>query len=121
MLRCCYWETSGLASICQRSMQLVGAFACSHAGFLITHYDKAAPEKRDQVYQGFAEDVSIDHSFVTPLMLITPDLDVPIVPIVQNCRMPPMPKLARSHAVGHLIGAAIRSSRTPGDVVVIGT
>ena len=53
---------------------------------------------------GYAEDVAIDHSFVTPLMLTTPDLDIPIVPIVQNCRMPPMPTLKRSHAVGHLIG-----------------
>jgi 2,3-dihydroxyphenylpropionate 1,2-dioxygenase len=180
-------------------MELVGAFACSHAGFLITHYDQASPEKRDRVYQGFAtvrervarakpdalivvatdhgrvyplnhqpqfvigvgptargigdagipacelavhqpiaqallegcidagidlsysEDVSIDHSFVTPLMLATPGLDFPIVPIVQNCRMPPMPRLQRSHAVGHLIGAAIRRSATAGKVVVIGT
>jgi 2,3-dihydroxyphenylpropionate 1,2-dioxygenase len=180
-------------------MELVGAFACSHAGFLITHYDQASAEKRDHVYQGFAtmrervararpdalivvatdhgrvfplnhqpqfvigvgptargigdagipacelavhqpiaqallegcidagvdlsysEDVSIDHSFVTPLMLTTPRLEIPIVPIVQNCRMPPMPRLKRSHAVGHLIGAAIRGSATAGRVVMIGT
>jgi 2,3-dihydroxyphenylpropionate 1,2-dioxygenase len=180
-------------------MELVGAFACSHAGFLITHYDQASPQSRDRVYQGFAtmrerivqarpdalivvatdhgrvyplshqpqfvigvgptargigdagippcevavhqpiaqallegcidggidlgyaEDVLIDHSFVTPLMLTTPDLDIPIVPIVQNCRMPPMPTLKRSHAVGHLIGSAIRGSATAGRVVVIGT
>ena len=37
----------------------------------------------------YSEAVSIDHSFVTPLMLSTPDFDVPIVPIVQNTRMPP--------------------------------
>jgi hypothetical protein len=180
-------------------MELVGVFACSHAGFLITDYDQASSETRDPVYQGFAtmrervlrarpdalivvatdhgrvyplshqpqfvigvgpiargigdaglpacevaihqsiaqallegcidagidlsytEDVSIDHSFVTPLMLTTPDLDIPIVPIVQNCRMPPMPRLKRSHAVGHLIGAAIRSSTLVANVVVIGT
>ncbi|HEY1293387.1 MAG TPA: hypothetical protein VGJ60_09920 [Chloroflexota bacterium] len=180
-------------------MQLVGAFACSHAGFLITHFDQASPERRDAVYAGFAtmreriaslapdalivvatdhgriyplnhqpqfvigvgprargigdaglpacevavhqpvaqallegcieegvdlaysEDVQVDHSFVTPLMLITPELDIPIVPIVQNCRMRPMPTLRRSRAVGQAIGRAIRTSRRPERVVIIGT
>jgi aromatic ring-opening dioxygenase catalytic subunit (LigB family) len=180
-------------------MQLVGAFACSHAGFLITHFDQANPTKREAVYAGFAtmreritklapdalilvatdhgriyplrhqpqfvigvgpratgigdaglescevainqpvaqallegcieegidlaysEDVSIDHSFVTPLMLITPDLDVPIIPIVQNCRMRPMPTLRRSRAVGQAIGRAIRNSPRSERLVVIGT
>jgi protocatechuate 4,5-dioxygenase beta chain/2'-carboxy-2,3-dihydroxybiphenyl 1,2-dioxygenase large subunit/2'-aminobiphenyl-2,3-diol 1,2-dioxygenase large subunit len=180
-------------------MELVGAFACSHAGFLITHFEQASPGKRDAVYAGFAtmreriaalapdalivvatdhgriyplthqpqfvigvgprargigdaglptcevaihqsvaqavlegcieegvdlgysEDVSIDHSFVTPLMLGTPELAIPIVPIVQNCRMRPMPTLRRSRAVGQAIGRAIRSSTRPERVVVLGT
>jgi 2,3-dihydroxyphenylpropionate 1,2-dioxygenase len=180
-------------------LELVGVFACSHAGFLITHFDQADPARRDRVYQGFAimreriaqarpdalivvatdhgrvyplthqpqfvigvgpsargigdadipacevaihqpiaqallegcielgidlayaEDVSIDHSFVTPLKLATPELDIPIVPIVQNCRMPPMPTLKRSHAVGHKIGEVIRTASRAGRVVVLGT
>jgi hypothetical protein len=180
-------------------MELVGAFACSHAGFLITHFDQASQDKREAVYAGFAtireriaslqpdalvvvatdhgriyplvhqpqfvigvgplargigdaglptcevaihqpvaqallegcieegvdlayaEDVSIDHSFVTPLMLATPELDLPIVPIVQNCRMRPMPTLGRSRVVGQAIGRAIRRSPRPERVVVIGT
>jgi Catalytic LigB subunit of aromatic ring-opening dioxygenase len=180
-------------------MELVGAFACSHAGFLITHFDQASPSKRDAVYAGFTtmreriaslepdaliivatdhgriyplthqpqfvigvgplargigdaglppcevavhqpvaqallegcleegvdlaytEDVSIDHSFVTPLMLATPELDIPIVPIVQNCRMRPMPTLRRSRAVGQAIGRAIRGASLAERVVVIGT
>src|ERR1051326_6682300 len=188
-----------LASIVVVSMELVGAFACSHAGFLITHFDKADPSLRNAVYEGFAqvreriaaarpdalvviatdhgriyplryqpqfvigvgprargigdaglppcevavhqsvaqallegcieagvdlgysEDVSIDHSFVTPLMLLTPELDIPIVPIVQNCRMRPMPTLRRSHTVGQAIGQAIRNSSVDARVVVIGT
>src|SRR5437899_7658745 len=159
-----------------RGMDIVGAFACSHAGFLISDYERAEPVARERVYDGFArmrdtikrvnpdalvviatdhgriyplnhqpqyvigvgspahgigdaglpacevpvhqqfaklilegcieggmdlaysEAVSIDHSFVTPLMLSTPDFDVPIVPIVQNTRMPPMPTLKRSYA-----------------------
>lgn len=180
-------------------MELVGAFACSHAGLLISHYEKASVELRDRVYGGFAamrqrieqakpdaivlvatdhgrifslehqpqlvigvgatargigdsglpacevaihqpiarallegalqeeidlayaESVSIDHSFVTPLLLTTPELQIPIVPIIQNCRMPPMLSLQRSHTIGHKLGAVIRRSKVEGRVVVIGT
>jgi hypothetical protein len=99
--------------------------------------DAGLPECEVPVHQGFAknilegciesgmdlayaEAVSIDHSFVTPLMLSTPDLDVPIVPIVQNTRMPPMPTLERSYAVGRILGQVLRQG-PPGRVVVIGT
>jgi hypothetical protein len=179
-------------------MDVVGAFACSHAGFLISHYERAEQTTRERVYAGFArmrdtikrlepdalvviatdhgriyplnhqpqyvigvgspargigdsglpecevpvhqeyatlvlegciergvdlaysEAVSIDHSFVTPLMLSTPDLDVPIVPIVQNTRMPPMPTLERSYTVGRILGQVLREG-PPGRVVVMGT
>jgi 2,3-dihydroxyphenylpropionate 1,2-dioxygenase len=180
-------------------MDVVGAFACSHAGFLISDYERAEPTARERVYAGFArmreairamrpdalvviatdhgrvyplnhqpqyvigvgspahgigdaglpecsvpvnqavakqmlegcieagvdlayaESVSIDHSFVTPLMLATPDLDVPIVPIVQNTRMPPMPTLRRSYDVGRLIGEVLRCAPGEDRVVVLGT
>jgi hypothetical protein len=179
-------------------MDIVAAFACSHAGFLISHYDKAPPEQRDAVYRGFAqvrqtlaetrpdallilatdhgrvypathqpqyvlgvsptargigdaglpecevpihqhfaqavlvntieggvdlaysEAMRIDHSFVTPLLLSTPELDLPIIPLVQNTRLPPMPTLRRSYAVGRAIGAALRQG-PPGRVAVMGT
>jgi 2,3-dihydroxyphenylpropionate 1,2-dioxygenase len=68
----------------------------------------------------FSEDVRIDHSFVMPLELITPDFDVPIVPITQNCNVPPRPSFARSRAVGAAVGAAIAAAG-PGRVVVVGT
>jgi hypothetical protein len=34
-------------------MEVVTAFACSPAGFLISHYDKAPTDQRDAVYAGF--------------------------------------------------------------------
>lgn len=179
-------------------MDIVGAFACSHAGLIVTDYERAEPEQRERVYAAYrevgnriralapdailivatdhgriysltalpqfvigvsetatgigdagldacvvpinqplaqqvlegairegvdlaySEQMSIDHSFVTPLRLITPDLDVPIIPIMQNCNRPPLPTLARAHEVGRKIGAAIRAGG-PGRVVVIGT
>ena len=179
-------------------MNIVGAYACSHAGLIISHEAKADPGQRDRIYgafdvvrreiealapdaiyilatdhgriypltmlpplvigvspsahgigdagipecdvplhQGFArtildgafergidlvysEDMKIDHSFVCPLTFITPNFDVPIVPMVQNCSRPPLPTLSRSHEVGRKLGDAMRNGQD-GRIVVIGT
>lgn len=68
----------------------------------------------------FSESMTIDHSFVMPLMLTFGDHTIPIVPIVQNCNVPPLPTLRRSHDVGVKLGNAIRRG-PPGKVVIIGT
>ncbi|HLG71477.1 MAG TPA: hypothetical protein VK009_13705 [Chloroflexota bacterium] len=68
----------------------------------------------------FSEEMRIDHSFVTVLMLSDPDFRFPIVPLVQNCNVPPRPKLSRSWEVGHKLGEALRSGPA-GRVVVVGT
>ena len=179
-------------------MDIVGAFACSHSGLMISRAEQAAPSDRDQVYatframgeaiealtpdaivligtdhgriygfegvpqftigvseiatgigdaglptcehplhQGlareilsgmldrdvdiaFSEAMSIDHSFVAPMILALPDTQLPIVPIVQNCNVPPLPSLGRSHRVGTALGDTIRAAG-PGRVLVLGT
>ena len=68
----------------------------------------------------FSEQVAIDHSFVMPLSLLTPRLDVPIVPIAQNCNVPPRPSLRRSRELGQAIGESVRDG-PGGRAVVIGT
>jgi len=68
----------------------------------------------------FSEAPAIDHSFVMPLTLLRPDLDVPIVPVTQNCNVPPRPAFRRSLALGGAIRAAILTG-PPGRAVVIGT
>jgi len=73
-----------------------------------------------EVDLAFSEDVRIDHSFVMPLELATPRLDVPIVPIAQNCNVPPRPTFARSRSVGATIGAALAAA-APGRVAVLAT
>jgi 2,3-dihydroxyphenylpropionate 1,2-dioxygenase len=69
---------------------------------------------------GFSEAMAIDHSFIMPLTMALPKMEIPIVPIAQNCFMPPMPRLSRSYEVGRKLGEAIRSG-PPGRVVVMGT
>ncbi len=68
----------------------------------------------------YSEDTRIDHSFVTPLSLITPAFDVPIVPMAVNCNRPPLVTFARVHEVGRRIGEAI-SDGPHVTAVVIGT
>ena len=68
----------------------------------------------------FSEAPSIDHSFVMPLSLLVPGLDVPIVPITQNCNVPPRPTFGRSRELGRAVRESIRGG-PGGRAVVIGT
>jgi 2,3-dihydroxyphenylpropionate 1,2-dioxygenase len=179
-------------------MEIVGAFACSHAGLLVTRRDLAPTKMCEHVYAGFAkmgqaiaaakpdaivlvatdhlrvyplsgipqftigvstsaqgigdaglapqnieihqplaravlegaldqgidlgfsEAMRLDHSFITPLLLGFPSGSPPIIPIAQNCNVPPLPSLRRSHEVGRILGRAIRSG-PPGRIVIVGT
>ncbi|MEU6646725.1 hypothetical protein ABZ863_29850 [Saccharomonospora sp. NPDC046836] len=68
-----------------------------------------------------SEQMRLDHSFLSPLHFITPDMDLPVVPIFQNCLSRPFPRLARSLAFGRALGEAIRASAVDARVAVIGT
>jgi aromatic ring-opening dioxygenase catalytic subunit (LigB family) len=179
-------------------MEIVGAFACSHAGLIVARRDRAPAGPRDRIYgayrvvqeeiaglrpdalvvvatdhlqafplanvpafsvgvgpvatglgdggippctvpvhQGlaqailsggmergvdlaFSEKVGIDHSFVMPLSLLAPGLDIPIVPVAQNCNVPPRPAFRRSRELGRSMREAIHRGPA-GRAVVIGT
>ena len=67
-------------------MNIVGAYACSHAGLLISHEDKADPGQRDRIYGAFdtvrreiealAPDaiymLATDHGRIYPLTMLPP-------------------------------------------------
>ncbi len=68
----------------------------------------------------FCEEVKIDHSFACPLTFITPEFDIPIVPITQNCNVPPRPGFRRAYGVGRAVRESILEGPA-GRAVVIGT
>lgn len=72
----------------------------------------------------FSEAPAIDHSFVMPLSLVRPEGvapdGVPVVPVTQNCNVPPRPTFRRSLELGAAIREGILSG-PPGRAVVIGT
>jgi hypothetical protein len=44
-----------------------------------------------------------------PLHFLTPNGDVPIVPIYTNCAAPPLPRLRRCHEMGAFVGSFLRA------------
>jgi protocatechuate 4,5-dioxygenase beta chain len=55
-----------------------------------------------------AQELLFDDNWSVPLTCLTPDYDVPLVPIQMNCINPPVPTPARSYEAGAAIGRAIR-------------
>ena len=85
----------------------------------------AAIEKRalaEGVAISHAQTLLFDDNWSVPLHYLTPDCDIPLVPIQMNCINPPIPGPARSYAAGQAIVRAIEHD-LPADlrVAVIGT
>jgi 2,3-dihydroxyphenylpropionate 1,2-dioxygenase len=65
--------------------------------------------------------MGVDHGITQPLAALTPDLSVPVVPIVVSSGGPPLPTFARCHAFGHSVGEAVRAYPGEGRAVIIGS
>lgn len=69
----------------------------------------------------FSDEPWLDHSFVVPLLSLTPGLDVPVVPVFTNANSPPIPTSARFARLGAYLGEAIRSWPEEKRVLVVGS
>ncbi len=69
----------------------------------------------------FSDEPWLDHSFMVPLLFLTPGLEVPVVPVFTNANSPPIPSSARFAQLGAYLGDAIINA--PGDdrVLLIGS
>jgi aromatic ring-opening dioxygenase catalytic subunit (LigB family) len=66
-------------------------------------------------------DLPLDHAEVVPLSFITPNWDIPIVPIVVNAFAPPMPSLKRCVQVGAFVRDAVQRWPVHKRIAVMGT
>ncbi|MBV8477280.1 MAG: 2,3-dihydroxyphenylpropionate 1,2-dioxygenase [Acidobacteria bacterium] len=66
-------------------------------------------------------DLPLGHAEVVPLSFLTPNWDVPIVPIVVNAFAPPMPSLKRCAQVGTFVREAVGRWASQKRVAVLGT
>lgn len=71
------------------------------------------------VEPAFAEHLLLDHATSLPLHLLRPENDLPVVPLLQNCLVPPLPRLPRCRQLGQLVRQAI--DVWPGRVALVGT
>ncbi len=55
----------------------------------------------------FSERLRLEHSVMVPLSLLTPKFDIPIVWIMLNCQVPPLPGLRRCFELGKTIRRVI--------------
>jgi protocatechuate 4,5-dioxygenase beta chain len=69
----------------------------------------------------FSDEPWLDHSFMMPLLYLTPELDIPVVPIHTNTNAPPIPLASRFRALGGYLREAIATWPGPERVAVVGT
>jgi protocatechuate 4,5-dioxygenase beta chain len=68
----------------------------------------------------FSADLTLDHGIMTVLHLLDPGVRWPVVPIVQNCAVAPMPSLGRCYRLGGALRRAIEAWPAPARVALIG-
>ena len=67
----------------------------------------------------FSDHVVLEHGLAVPLSFLTPEFDYPVLPILQNCMVPPLPPLHRCYAFGQVLRAAAEAQGLR--VAVVGT
>ena len=69
----------------------------------------------------FSEELCLDHGMMTVLHFLNPGLAVPVVPLIQNCAVAPMPTLRRCYRLGAALADAVRAWPGEGRVAVLGS
>lgn len=67
----------------------------------------------------YAEEWRFDHGIMVPLHFLTPDYDLPIIPVNINCQGPPLTPLHRAWAFGEAVRRAADS--VPEKIAIVGT
>jgi 2,3-dihydroxyphenylpropionate 1,2-dioxygenase len=67
----------------------------------------------------FAEEWKFDHGIMVPLNFLTPNYDLPVIPVNINCQGPPLTPLHRAWAFGEALRRACDS--VPEKIAVVGT
>ncbi len=67
----------------------------------------------------YAEEWKFDHGIMVPLHFLTPEYDLPVIPVNINCQGPPLTPLHRSWAFGKALRSACDA--LPERIAIIGT
>lgn len=68
---------------------------------------------------GFAykDELLFDDNWSVPLLYLTPEYDIPLVPIHMNCIVPPLPTTQRCYEIGKIIADIVKNHRPEGERV----
>jgi aromatic ring-opening dioxygenase catalytic subunit (LigB family) len=76
-------------------------------------------EMMNTVDLAYAEEWKLDHGIMVPLHFLTPNFDLPVIPVNINCQGPPLAPLSRAWALGE---ALRRAADSVGErIAVVGT
>jgi aromatic ring-opening dioxygenase catalytic subunit (LigB family) len=67
----------------------------------------------------YAEEWKFDHGVMVPLHFLTPNFDLPVIPVNINCQGPPLTPLHRAWAFGAALREAVDS--VPEKIAIVGT
>ena len=67
----------------------------------------------------YAQEWKFDHGIMVPLHFLTPDYDIPIIPVNINCQCPPLIPLHRAYEFGRALRKACDA--VPERIAVVGT
>lgn len=79
----------------------------------------AAEINRAGIRMAFSDDLLFDDNWSVPLHFVTPEHDVPLIPIHMNCIVPPVPSTDLCHQLGVTLADIVRRALPKGDRVVI--
>lgn len=76
----------------------------------------------DQGFElAFSDEMKLDHSFMGPLHFVTPEMNIPVVPIFQNCLAAPFPTPRRCYDLGQAIRKIVEAMPEGARVAIMGT
>jgi hypothetical protein len=64
---------------------------------------------------------AVDHSIIVPLHFLTPQMQIPVIPIFINGHVPPLPSASRCYDLGRTLREAIKAWPAPLRVVTMGS
>ena len=80
---------------------------------------RIATEVMNTVDTAYAEEWKFDHGIIVPLNFLTPNYDLPIIPVNINCQGPPLTPLHRVWAFGEALRRACDA--VPEKIALVGT
>ncbi|MCZ4587597.1 hypothetical protein O4328_28580 [Rhodococcus opacus] len=69
----------------------------------------------------FSHQLRLDHGVVSVYHQLSKAIDIPLIPILQNCAVPPMQPLRRCYEMGAALRLAIEASTSVEKVALVGT